>query len=322
MAQQSGRRIRLIAAVGAALIVLTAGVSCSAAENASPGAAGERGVAAAPGQDRALDSAHGSATAELAPGGAPGRGGSPEVPAQQLDVERSVVRTAALTVDTADVAAAVRQVRSIAVTAQGIVAEERQTGGSGASLTLRIPADSLDRVIDDVAALGKVTDRRSQATDVTDQMIDLDSRVASQQASVERIRALLARAESIADITRIESELAQREAELDSLKNRLAALRGKVALSTLTVDLVGTGAAPLPPASDTPGFLQGLAAGWETLVRIAIVVGAVIGFLIPYLPVAAVIVGIAWFVRRTLRRRAPAVAGAAVGQGGPGAEGE
>lgn len=307
------RRLRVVATALAVLVVLATGVSCSSdgsnapssaaggapslATPADSGAVTERGVATAPGQ---VDK---------------------DQQAEPVSTERAVVRTAYLGLDTTDLSAAVRKVRSIANAAQGLVATENQSGEDGASLTLRVPATSLDAVIDQVAALGTVTSRRSQTTDVTDQVVDLDARVASQQASVDRIRALLARAESIGDIASIESQLAQREGELDSLKNRLTALKGKVALSTLNVDIDGPGALP-PPATDTPGFLAGIAAGWQTLVRIAIVAGAVLGFLVPYLPVVAVVAGIVWVVRRNVRRGNPVGVAPAGGQGGPGPEGD
>lgn len=310
--QRPQRRLRAVATALAVLVVLATGVSCSSgASGASSSTAGGAVPAAAP--------ADSGAAAERGVATAPGQVDT-DKQAEPLSTERSVVRTAYLGLDTTDLSAAVRKVRSIATAAQGLVATENQSGEDGASLTVRVPSTSLDAVIDQIAALGTVTSRRSQATDVTDQVVDLDARVASQQASVDRIRALLARAESIADIASIESELAQREGELDSLKNRLAALKGKVALSTLSVDIDGPGALP-PPAADTPGFLAGIAAGWQTLVRIAIVAGAVVGFLVPYLPVVAVVAGIVWLVRRNVRRGTPvpAVAG---GQGGPGSEGD
>jgi hypothetical protein len=306
------RRARLVATVGAALFVLVAGVSCGDGSNASSssGAAAERGVAAAPGS--------GDTLAGPAPAKAPGR----DTPTQPLDTERAVVRTASLGIESADVPKAVAQVRAIAQTAQGLVAEESQYSGSGASVTVRVPAPALDRVMDEVSALGTVTQRRTQATDVTDQMVDLDARVASQQASVDRIRALLARAESISDIASIESQLSQREGELDSLKNRLAALKGKVALSTLSVTIDGPGL--LPPADEPPGFLAGVAAGWDSMIRVLVVIGAVLGFLIPYLPLVAVVVAVVWALRRTARRRTPALATAPAGSGqsGPGTEGD
>jgi hypothetical protein len=219
--------------------------------------------------------------------------------------------------------AAVRQVRTAAASAGGFVTEE-QSGDTGSWLVLRVPADVLDRLVDEVAGYGRLTSRTSQVLDATEEVVDLDARVASQTASVARVRGLLAEAGSIGDVVAIESELARREAELDSLTRRLAALREQVALSTLTVDLRGPGAVLPPDIRPTPGFLDGLAAGWEGLRAIGSAVAAVVGFVLPFLPVLAVLGGFWWVGRRIVRgRRTPATAGAgAGGRSGPGSEGE
>ncbi|MDN5860644.1 MAG: DUF4349 domain-containing protein [Pseudonocardia sp.] len=311
MKQRIGRtrprlNLRAVATALAVLGVLAGAVSCSSGGAASSSTAGGAPPLVAP--------ADSGAAPDRGVAAAPEQAGADQ-PAAPLSTERAVVRTAHLGLDTEDLSAAVRTVRGIATTANGFVASERQSGAGGATITVRVPAASLDQVIDQVAALGTVTSRRSTTTDVTDQVIDLDARVASQQASVDRIRALLARAESIADITAIESQLAQREGELNSLKNRLAALEGKVALATLTVDIDGPGAVP---PNDPPGFLTGIEAGWQSLVRIAVLAGAVVGFVLPYLPVLAAAAAIVWMVRRNARRRspAPAAAGGSPGRGG------
>ncbi len=238
-------------------------------------------------------------------------------------VQRELVRTAQLTVEVSDPVAAVRQVRTAVAGAGGFVTEE-QSGDSGSSLVLRVPADALDRLLDEVAAYGQVTARSSQVIDATEQVVDLDARVASQTASVARIRGLLAEATSIGDIVAIESELAQREAELDSLNRRLAALRDQVALSTLTVDLRLPFVEVPPGDRPAPGFLDGLAAGWEGLRAIGTAAAAVVGFALPFLPVLVVLFGFGWLGRRIVRSRrtpATAVAGAG-GRSGPGSEGE
>jgi hypothetical protein len=235
-------------------------------------------------------------------------------------VQRQLVRSAQITVEVGDPVTAVRQIRTAAAGVGGFVTEE-QSGDTGSWLVLRVPADSLERLLDEVAAFGRVTARRSQVLDATEEVVDLDSRVASQTASVARVRGLLAEAVSIGDVMAIESELARREAELDSLTRRLAVLRDQVALSTLTVDLRVPGAAP-PEPRPTPGFLDGLAVGWEGLRAIGSATAAVVGFVLPFLPVLAVFVGFGWLGRRIVRgRRTPAVAGAG-GRSGPGSEGE
>jgi uncharacterized protein DUF4349 len=234
-------------------------------------------------------------------------------------VERQLVRTAQLTVEVGDPVAALRQVRTAAASAGGFVTEE-QTGDTGSWLVLRVPADALDRLLDEVAGYGRVTARTSQVLDATEQVVDLDARVATQTASVGRVRGLLAEAKSIGDVVAIESELARREADLDSLTRRLAALRDQVAMSTLTVDLRGPGTVPPPDTRPAPGFLDGLAAGWERLGAMGSVAAAVLGFVLPFLPVFALLAGFGLLTRRIARGRRTAAA--AVGRSGPGSEGE
>lgn len=237
-------------------------------------------------------------------------------------VGRQLVRTAQLTVEVDDAARAARAVRTAAAATSAIVTQE-QSGDTGSWMVLRVPADSLDRLIEDLSAFGKVTGRSTQVEDATEQVVDLDARVATQQASVARVRELLTKAQSIGDVVAIESELSRREADLDSLTRRLTALRDQVALSTLTIDLRGPAAAPKPDERAT-GFLGGLTAGWEGLLALGSVVAAVVGFVLPFVPVLALLFGIGWLARRIARgRRTPAPAGAGGGgRSGPGSEGE
>jgi hypothetical protein len=234
-------------------------------------------------------------------------------------VGRELIRSAQLTLEVEDPVASIRQVRTAAAAASALIVEE-SSSSTGAWLTLRVPAEALDRLVDDVAGHGKVLERSGQVVDATEEVVDLDARVRSQQASVDRIRGLLAQAQSIGDIVAIEAELASREAELDSLTARLAALRDQVALSTLSISLQ-TPSTPVPvPTPGPAGFLDGLAAGWAGLLAVGTAVAAVFGFVLPLLPVVAVVFGIAWLVRRVLRgRRRPAPAPAASGTGDGGA---
>jgi Domain of unknown function (DUF4349) len=220
-------------------------------------------------------------------------------------VARSLVRTAQLTVEADDPVAVTRRVRTAVAGVAGTVAQETSSD-SGAQLTVRVPADRLDQLIDTIGGFGHVTSRSAQVVDATEDVVDLDARVASQRASVDRVRALLAQARSIGDVVSIESELTRREADLDSLTGRLAALRDQVALSTLTVDLE-KGPVTTGPNPEPTGFLAGLAAGWDGLKAVGVGAGAVVGYVLPFVPVLAVILGLVWVGRRVARaRRRPA----------------
>ena len=97
-----------------------------------------------------------------------------------------------------------------------------------------MPQAQLGTLTDQVAALGKVISRSQTSEDVTQQTIDVASRLATQKASVARIRALLAKATRIADIVAIEGELSQRESDLESLEAQLKSLNDAVDLATLS----------------------------------------------------------------------------------------
>ncbi|WP_214405954.1 DUF4349 domain-containing protein [Pseudonocardia lacus] len=289
------------------------GLSSSVAVPASPDYDYESGTASDSGSGSAASEEYAPAPSVAPSGGdAAGSAADRSAPVESLPpgaVGRDLIRSAQLSIEVDDAGARTRQVRTAAAAVGGIVVEE-QSGDTGGWLTLRVPADSLDRLVDDIAGLGKVVQRSSQVSDATEQVTDLDARVASQRASVDRVRTLLAQAQSIGDIVAIESELADREAELDSLVSRLAGLRDQVALSTLTVDLRGPGA-PVPPVEpDGPaGFTDGLAAGWEGLLAVGTAAAAVIGFVLPLLPLVVIGFVLVLLGRRLVRgRRAPAPA--------------
>lgn len=239
----------------------------------------------------------GAGAAAAAPERADDASGAPDIAVLPDAAGHDVVRTAQLTLQVADPAGGARSVRTAVATAGGFVAEE-QVDTSGAWVVVRVPGP--DRFVDDLAAIGTVLRRSGRTEDATAQVADLDGRIATQQASVTRVRALLAQATSIGDVVSVESELARREADLESLQRRVAALRDRVALSTVTVELRGT--AGSPPTAEAPGFGSGLGAGWAGLRALGAVLATAAGFLLPFLPLLAVVAGLVWAVRRRRRR--------------------
>jgi hypothetical protein len=241
---------------------------------------------------------------QLVPGAASapeyGKGQAPAVPAGQLGgPERKLVRSARLALTAPDVKAAVDQARQIAVGAGGFTGAE-QTNSSSATLTLSVPADKLDTSLGQLAALSgtTVTSREQTAQDVTDQTVDVEARLATQRASVERVRALLARANSVSEIASVEGELTTRESELESLERRRDALAGSVAMSTVTLSVSGV-APPPAPANSGGGFLGGLAGGWVAFLAFGGGVLTVLGALAPFLLVLGTpAVAVFWWFRR------------------------
>lgn len=267
----------------------SSGTASSAAANAaSDGVSG----AAATGEQAGLQ----AGGAAVAPGRAPDA-----APVLVDALSRSVVRTAELTVRAADVPAATERAGAVARAVGGLVFGSTSDRDSGtASLTLKVPTDRLDGVLADLARLGTEVDRRVESTDVTGTVADVESRLANQRASVERVRGLLARAATVGEVVTVEAELVRREAELESLQARSRVLADSAALATVTLRLLTPGAALPADRDDQLGFLGGLAAGWEAFLRGAVLALTVLGAVLPF----AVPVGLAGLVWLRLRRRA------------------
>ena len=102
---------------------------------------------------------------------------------------------------------------------------------------MRVPADELTGVVDELSALGEVTASSVNRQDVTEQTVDLRARIDAAQASVDRLTELMAQAGSVADLIAAESALAERQATLESYEQQLKSLEGQVAMSSLTVTL-------------------------------------------------------------------------------------
>ncbi|MET0136339.1 MAG: DUF4349 domain-containing protein [Kibdelosporangium sp.] len=272
------------------------------------------------------DSGSGAPVALSAPGeakfNAEGEAAAPDVPNAQRDKQqqtekqqqqqqnapvqdRQLVQTAKMELTAEDPFDVVFRARGIASSVGGFTGQEDSSNGR-ASLTLRIPADRFDSALDQLSKLGTVKTQNKQADDVTDQAVDLDARLATQRASVDRMRALLARAASVAEIAQIEGELTRREADLESLQGRRNALGNKVALSTVTV-LVTKQAAP--PQNDIvkadTGFLSGLTEGWGAFGTFVNAIATAIGALLPFLVALAIPVALVLYYRRRNRKRTP-----------------
>lgn len=234
-----------------------------------------------------------------------GSGGVVVQPAVQrgapAPLPRSVIRTAELEVRVADVKRAVSAAERIVLDRRGAVADERLDLRSSptAALQLRVPPDALTSTLSELAGLGHEQSRRLGTDDVTEQVVDLASRLATQRRSVARVRALLDSATSLTDVVRLESELSKREADLESLDARRRALAGSVAMATVTLDLR---ADPAHAVVGGVGFGDGLRGGWKAFTATARVSAATLGAVLPFLPLLLVA---GWLALR-LRRRAAA----------------
>lgn len=162
-------------------------------------------------------------------------------------------------------------------------------------LDVRIPSSDLDATVASITELGEVQEISVNTVDVSLQKVDLDARIEVLEAAIERLTTLLVSAETTADLITIESALAERQAELDSLQSQRDYLSDQTLFATLSINLI-TPADATP--SDPDGFLDGLVRGWESV--LAFFAGTIVwaGILVPWVGLAVVVVGLGWLIAR------------------------
>lgn len=224
--------------------------------------------------------------------------------AQLVGAGRSVIRTAEVALLADDVVEASRAAVGVAERAGGFLADEQSSleGDPTARLVLKVLPERFSDALDELSALGQVTEKHVGSDDVTEVVIDLEGRLGAARASVERLRELLGQAADVPQVVAVESELARREGEVESLAGQLRSLESQVDLATITLQLSVPPAATTPSVSeDIPGFLSGLRTGGVAFVNVLGGAATVVGFALPFLALALVVgIPALWWRRRRL----------------------
>ncbi|TCJ29582.1 DUF4349 domain-containing protein [Microbacterium sp. PI-1] len=231
-----------------------------------------------------------------------------------VDGDREIIATAQATVQVPSIPEAATTIAALAADHGGYV-ESTEIGKAAAMdgtsepapadsaygwISVRVPSDDLPEVI---AALGDVGDVLSSSTskqDVTSISIDLQARIDSTRASVDRLTELMSQSGSVSELIEAEVALTDRQAQLESYEQQLEALQDQVAMSSLQVQLTRENS---PTTADPAGFSDGLLAGWNGLVVSLNALVVAVGFILPWLAIAGVVILIVWLVRRSRRAR-------------------
>ncbi len=308
------RRVRRGLPLILASLGLLALVGCSSSGSGGDAMSAPPGVAQAP---DAPDpgSAAGGAGSERMFGSADGDSVGTKADAAPADARNSdpltepaIISTGVVSLRSRDVGAIGFDVQQILAEHRGTVDDERtQTDQRGAiersRLVIRVPAAEFTDAMDALEKVGTLQSSSRQSEDVTTQVIDNAVRIRAQEESLRRVEALLARATSIRTIISIEAQLSQRQADLDSLKSTQAYLRDQTSMSTITVLMERTPTRTNQPEPKSAGFLAGLDDGWGALQFFAGGLALLLGRLLPFLVLLALLAYPALLLVRRLRPR-------------------
>lgn len=324
-AHRARRPIALVAAVMFGIAGCSSGSSSTTSGGAAAGPAAQRDGNVVGAKDAAVGAPQG------APGGAVDQGVA-GAPGESTVAPERIIKTAAVTMNVEDLQQAAAKVRAAVAGFGGRVTDEVVNAtetppdpapapglgrpnasvpvtvkqGNFGQITFAVPNDRLDAAIDAISQHGTVLQRTSASQDVTAQYVDIEARVATMKASIERVRALMSQTQNLQQIVELEAQLTNREAALEALQAQLNNLAGRSAMSTLTVVL--TTSATVKPVEPDTGFMAGLNAGWKAFLSSLTGLLTVVGAMLPWLPFLALI---GWAITRWWRRRMQALAASA-----------
>lgn len=289
--RRRGRRARRVVGGGlaACLVVVIGGVGVQLLE--PQGSSGDLRSSASSEASSDSDAAGSQGSADLQ------QSPSDSAPDASLR-DDDVVTTGSITATVRDVDRTITELNTWLARHDGRVDGQSRSGSgddASASLTLRVPKDQVDAAADELARLGRVDDVSIQRQDVGAERRDLDARIDALSISVDRLEQIMRSADNSSDLLAAEKSLSKRQADLESLQAQRRALRDSIDLSTIEVSL-STRASAQAPSDD--GFTSGLVDGWNSLTTTVDGVVLATGFLLPWLALGAVVLGVVLLVRR------------------------
>jgi len=211
------------------MLVLTAGC---AALSGDAGSGGDRDLADGGNGGDGGDAAPDQQSEEAAVGGQP------------LRVDRAIIRTGSIDLRVEQFDAARAEITGHARSLDGYVSgssSTRHTRNNASWTTgrvlIRVPGERFGEALSFARERGMVLNEETGTEDVTDQLVDLEARLANSKERRERLRSFYEQANSTRELLRIEETLSDVQAEIERIQAEKRSLEDRVAYATLRVEL-------------------------------------------------------------------------------------
>lgn len=176
--------------------------------------------------------------------------GDSRAAAAQVDLAK-VIKTGSivLEVDEGRFDDAVNRITALAVGAGGYVSGTNTAtthdGHQAGSMTIRVPAERFESVLEEVDRLGEVQQKEVTGRDVTAEYTDIDARLRALSASRESLLRVLSEARAVGDILAVQDRLNSVQTEIEQLEGRKRVLDDQVGFSTVAISVSEPGQSEL-----------------------------------------------------------------------------
>lgn len=115
--------------------------------------------------------------------------------------------------------------------------DSRGDGSRSASYTVRVPAKEFRGFLKTVGEISHVTSQDQNAENISERYYDTESRLETQKTKMERLQALLSKAENMEDIIDLENAISETEYQIEQLTGSLRHYDSLVDFATIDVRL-------------------------------------------------------------------------------------
>ncbi|MGE8342967.1 MAG: DUF4349 domain-containing protein [Flavobacterium sp.] len=226
---------------------------------------------------------------------------APPPPKVKQEIEQKIIKEATLRFETDNLENTFNQVQKAVSNNKARIindSEGKDYGTVFRNLIVKVPSQNFDRFISDVSkGVSYFEVKNISAEDVTEQFIDLTSRLNTKKKLEERYLQILQKATKVSEILEIEKQISAIREEIEAKEGQLKYLESRVSESTITIEFYKTIAEKEGVKISYGSKLwNAVKSGFYTLSDLLI-------SLLSAWPFVILFVVFAYFIRRRLKRR-------------------
>jgi PKD repeat protein len=154
---------------------------------------------------------------------------------------RMIVRTGNISIVVDDINAALNDIEQLAIGYKGyVVSSNSWKNGEQifGTISIRVPAESYDIATKSVGQMAvEVTSQSSSSQDVTAEYVDLGAQLSSLQATEQQLLLIMSKADKVADILAVQTQLTQVQTQIEQIKGQMQYLEKTSSTSLINVSL-------------------------------------------------------------------------------------
>ena len=176
--------------------------------------------------------------AAMAPGAL---GSAADTVAPEVDTSQKLIKRVEMDAETEDLEALLPQLLAEISALGGYVESQEIYNGSSyasyryrnAQLTIRVPAENLNGLVQQVKGASNVVSYNESVEDVTLAYVDMETRILVLETERDRLLELMDQAETMSDLLEIEARLTDVRSALESINSQLRVLQNQVSYATI-----------------------------------------------------------------------------------------